>query len=193
MVKKLIISGYRGNELGIFNNKHPGIRIIKKALEDRLLVDLEEGLEWVLISGQQGVEIWAAEVVLSLKKQGIPLKLSITPPFSEFMSRWKPEKQAEFRQLTLAADFYQALTTGGYQGPWQFQERDKFLLRNSDGALLVYDEEQPASPKFFLDLIKSYQSQHPQYRLEQITSYDLNDTAEQIQWKEGQDNGASDL
>ena len=192
-MKKLVISGYRGNELGIFDTKHPGIRIIKQAIEDRLLNFHEDGLEWVLLSGQQGVEVWAAEVVISLKRQGIPLKLSITPPFSEFMARLNPEKQAEFQQLILAADFYQPLTTGGYQGAWQFQERDKFLLRNSEGALLVYDEEQPASPKFFLQLIQSYQAQRKDYSLEQITSYDLNDTAEQIQWKEGQEHGAIDL
>lgn len=192
-MKKLVISGYRGNELGIFDKQHPGIRIIKQAIEDRLRAFHEDGLEWVLISGQQGVEVWTAEVVISLKKQGIPLKLSITPPFSEFMSRLKPEKQAEFQQLIFSADFYQPLTTGAYQGAWQFQERDKFLLRNSDGALLVYDDEQPASPKFFLELIKSYQSKRQEYRLEQLTSYDLNDTAEQIQWKEGQENGIIDL
>lgn len=192
-MKNLVVSGYRSNELGIFDEKHPGIRIIKQAIEDRLRAYQEEGLEWVLITGQQGVEIWAAEVVLSLKSEGIPLKLSITPPFSEFMSRWKPDKQAAFQQLILSADFYQPLTSGGYQGPWQFQERDKFLLRKSDGALLVYDDEQPASPKFFLQLIQTFQQQNPEYELNQITSYDLNDTAEQIQWKEGLDNGSNYL
>lgn len=186
-MKKLVISGYRATELGIFDSKHPGIAIIKTAIKDRLLRYYEEGLEWVLISGQQGVEIWGAEVVVELKKEGIPLKLSITPPFSEFTSRLKPDKQAEFQQLVLEADFYQALTTGGYQGPWQFQERDKFLLRNTDGALVVYDDEQPASPKFFMELIGRYQETQPTFVVEQITSFDLNDTAEQMRWKEGDD------
>lgn len=87
----------------------------------------------------------------------------------------------------LVIDFYQALTTGGYQGPWQFQERDKFLLRNTDGALVVYDDEQPASPKFFMELIGRYQETQPSFVVEQITSFDLNDTAEQMRWKEGDD------
>ncbi|WP_342525658.1 SLOG family protein [Chryseomicrobium sp. FSL W7-1435] len=188
-MKKLVITGYRGNELGIFDTNHPGIKIIKTAIEDRLLRMIEEGLEWVLISGQQGVEVWAAEVVLSLKKQGHSVKLSITPPFADFTERLKPEKQAEFQQLRLAADFYQPLTSGGYQGAWQFQERDKFLIRNSEGTLIIYDEEQPASPQFFLKLIHDYRERQPTYYIEQVNSYDLNDTAEQLKWKEGEENG----
>lgn len=188
-MKKLVITGYRGNELGIFDSKHPGITIIKTALEDRLRLYVEEGLEWVLISGQQGVEIWAAEVVLSLKREGLPVKLSITPPFADFTARLKPEKQAEFQQLRIEADFYQPLTSGGYQGPWQFQERDKFLVRNSEGTLLVYDDEQPASPKFFLKLVQDYRERQPAYFIEQLTSYDLNETAEQLKWKEGESYG----
>lgn len=186
-MRKLVITGYRAHELGIFDSKHPGIQVIKTALTDKLLLYMEQGLEWVLISGQQGVEVWAAEVVVALKKQGYPLKLSITTPFSEFTSRLKPDKQAEFQQLILAADFYQPLTTGIYQGPWQFQERDKFLLRNTDGALVVYEDEQPASAKYFIELIKSYQNRQPTYYYEQVTSYDLNDVAEQLKWKEGQE------
>ncbi|WP_430623164.1 SLOG family protein, partial [Bacillus velezensis] len=63
-----MITGYKPHELGIFNDKHPGIAIIKKALEARLRTLLNEGLEWVIISVQQGVESWSAEVVLMLKK-----------------------------------------------------------------------------------------------------------------------------
>jgi uncharacterized phage-like protein YoqJ len=68
MVKRLIVTGYKPHELGIFDDKHPGVVIIKKALESQLIAQIDEGLEWVIISGQLGVEMWAAEVVLELKK-----------------------------------------------------------------------------------------------------------------------------
>lgn len=42
--------------------------MIKKKLIDLI----EDGLEWVLISGQLGVELWAAEVVIDLKNQYPP-------------------------------------------------------------------------------------------------------------------------
>ena len=39
----------------------------KKALRRKLTAFVEDGLEWVIISGQLGVELWAAEVVLKYK------------------------------------------------------------------------------------------------------------------------------
>ena len=63
IVKRLVVTGYKHHELGIFDDKHPGIRFIKKALEKRLVSLTDEGLEWVIISGQLGNETWAAEVV----------------------------------------------------------------------------------------------------------------------------------
>lgn len=79
----MIITGYKPHELGIFNDKHPGIPIIKKALENRLRNLLDEGLEWVIISGQQGVETWSVEVVLTLKEEFPDLKYAVITPFLE--------------------------------------------------------------------------------------------------------------
>lgn len=81
MIKTLYVTGYRPHELGIFNDKHPGVAIIKKAIEDQLRALLNNGLEWVVISGQLGVELWTAEVVIELKKDYPNLKYSIITPF----------------------------------------------------------------------------------------------------------------
>ena len=49
MIQSLYVSGYRPHELGIFNEKHPGIQIIKKAIENELRSLIEDGLEWVIV------------------------------------------------------------------------------------------------------------------------------------------------
>ena len=69
VIKSIYVSGYRPHELGIFNNRHPGLPIIKRAITERLEQLLEASLEWVIISGQPGVETWTAEVVIELKKE----------------------------------------------------------------------------------------------------------------------------
>ncbi|MET1015082.1 MAG: SLOG family protein, partial [Paenisporosarcina sp.] len=51
MVKRLIVTGYKPHELGIFDDKHPGLAIIKKALTSQLVAQIDEGLEWVIICG----------------------------------------------------------------------------------------------------------------------------------------------
>lgn len=47
-MKNLLVTGYRAHELGIFDNKHPGIPYIKKALSNRLKPLIEEGVEWII-------------------------------------------------------------------------------------------------------------------------------------------------
>jgi len=55
-MKRLVVTGYKQHELGIFKEDHPAIGFIKKALETQLVALLDEGLEWVIVSGQLGVE-----------------------------------------------------------------------------------------------------------------------------------------
>jgi uncharacterized phage-like protein YoqJ len=140
-MKTLLVTGYRAHELGIFDNKHPGIPYIKKALAARLLPLVEEGLEWVITAGQYGVDLWACEVVIELKRQYSGLKLGIITAHAAPEEKWKEEKQNEYRRIVSAADYYGAVSNAPYDGSWQFRARDDLLFRKSDGILLFYDEE----------------------------------------------------
>ena len=93
MIKRLVITGYKAHELGIFNDKHPGIGIIKKALENQLTPLLDSGLEWVIISGQPGVETWAAETVIDLQDLYPELKFAVITPFQEQEKNWNEAKK----------------------------------------------------------------------------------------------------
>lgn len=148
-MKNLLITGYRAHELGIFNNKHQGIPFIRKAIENRLIPLIEEGLEWVLTPGQYGIDLWACETVFSLKEQYPHLKCSIISAFANPEANWSEEKQEYFRDILKKVDFYAPVSKEEYQGSWQFKARDELLLRKSDGILLVYDEDAgEASPRF---------------------------------------------
>ncbi|MFS0574686.1 DUF1273 domain-containing protein [Sporosarcina sp. 179-K 3D1 HS] len=179
-LKRLVITGYKQHELGIFDEKHPGIRFIKKAIEKRLLSFLDEGLEWVLISGQLGVETWAAEVVLDLKREYPALQLAVMPPFLEQEKNWNESKQEAYHAIVAQADFYKPLTNKPYEAPWQFSEKDKFFLRNSDGLLIVYDEENEGSPKFVKRMADQF-AEKTDYEVFSITADDLQVVAEEEQ------------
>ena len=180
-MKSLYITGYRPHELGIFNDKHPGVAIIKTALENQLRILIEDGLEWVVISGQQGVETWAAEVVLELKKDYPELKYSIITPFLEQEKNWNEHKKATYLHIVSKADFVTSVTKRPYEAPWQFIEKDKFIIDNTDACLLVYDEENEGSPKYVHRLIQKYQEHHDNYTLLIINAYDLQTIAEEMQ------------
>lgn len=180
MIKRLVITGYKAHELGIFNDKHDGIPIIKKALESRLTPLLESGLEWVIISGQPGVETWAAETVIDLKDDFPELQLAVITPFEEQEKNWNDAKKQAYEFILAHADYTVSLTKRPYEAPWQFIERDKFLLRNSDGILIVYDEENDGSPKFMKKMAVSY-SEKSDYEVLTVAADDLQLIAEDMQ------------
>lgn len=77
----MVVSGYRSFELGVFQEKDPKIKVIKKVLKTTIQQYIEEGLEWILIGGNLGVEVWAGQVVVELQKEYPELKLGIIFPF----------------------------------------------------------------------------------------------------------------
>ncbi|AQQ51961.1 SLOG family protein [Planococcus lenghuensis] len=178
MLKRLMVSGYKQHELGIFDNQHPGIPIIKKALRNRLEPLLEEGLEWVILSGQLGVETWAAEEVMELQESYLDLKYAIITPFLDQEKNWNEAKQEKYEEITANADYHVSLTNRPYEAPWQFVEKNRFLLRNTDGLLLVYDDEKEGSPKFLKQEAERY-AEAADYEIMLISADDLQWTAEE--------------
>lgn len=180
MIQSLYVSGYRPHELCIFKEKHPGIQIIKKAIENELRSLIEDGLEWVIVSGQLGVEIWTAEVVIELKNEFPQLKYSVITPFLDIEKNWNEQRQQQYAYIISQADFVTSITKKPYEAPWQFVEKDKFIIQNTDALLLVYDEEHEGSPKYLKRLVEKYMERNP-YELFVITSYDLQIIAEELE------------
>ncbi len=54
------------------------------------------------------------------------------------------------------ADYVDSIFHTSYQGPFQFKQADQFMLEHSDQTLLIYDEEQEASPKFFKQMLVDF-------------------------------------
>lgn len=149
-MKNLLITGYRAHELSIFDQKHKGIPYIQQAITTKLIPLLEEGLEWVITPGQYGVDLWACEAVISLKKQYPQLKLSILTAFANHEEKWKEDKKKYYHDILKGVDYFGSVSKEPYNGIWQFTARDNLLFRKTEGLLLVYDEEAgEGSPRFF--------------------------------------------
>lgn len=179
-MKRVLITGYKAMELGIFSLKHPGIDIIKKAIKKQILSLMDEGLEWIIVSGQWGVELWAAEATLELRDIHKDLQLAVITPFLEQDENWNEEKKRIYQDLIKQANYVNSITKSKYMGPWQFKEKNKFLLRNSDGIILVYDEENEGSPKYIKEQAVQ-QALSKNYPIITINAYDLQCIADEGQ------------
>src|SRR5690625_92182 len=175
MMKIITVTGCKPMELTIFSEEDPRIEYIKKALEKRLIALIEEGLEWVLVSGQSGVEMWTAEVVLDLKET-YDIKIGIIPPFEQQESRWPEALQMKYQELLFTVDFSQPIYQGPYKGPFQFKARDQWMIEKSDASLLLMDEENPASVRYFYEAATEAED----YPVYMITPSDIDDVVEEI-------------
>ena len=58
-MKTVYVTGYKSFELNIFKDDMKEVDYLKQFIEHKLLQYIDEGLEWVLIQGQIGIELWA--------------------------------------------------------------------------------------------------------------------------------------
>ncbi|HLR79240.1 MAG TPA: DUF1273 domain-containing protein [Bacillota bacterium] len=177
-MKVLTVTGYKSMELNLFQESDPRIKFIKGAIKKRLIPFLEEGVEWVIVSGQMGVEMWAAEVVLKLQDV-YPIQLGIIPPFRNQDARWPDSLKAKYHHLLQACDFTQPIYEDDYKGPYQFQAKNKWFVSKSDGCLILMDEEFPGSNRFFYREAKRA-AEAGDYNIYLITPFDVEDVVNEM-------------
>lgn len=172
-MKTLYITGYKPYELGIFKNNQQEVRFIKLFLQDRIKAYIEEGLEWVIIQGNLGTELWAAEVVIRLKKH-YDIKLGIITPFLKHYEKWNEENQTYYQQICSKADYMNSVFLDQYKGGYMFQQANQFILDNTEGTLIFYDEEHEGSPKFFKQTLVDFTREN-HYTMDSISLFDLSE------------------
>jgi uncharacterized phage-like protein YoqJ len=177
----LYITGYKSFEFGIFKQNHPAVSFIKKAMKQRLEPLVEEGLQWVIISGQQGTELWAAETVFDLQQQFQDLKLAIITPYLQQEEKWNETNRGYYQSIVARADFVDSIYKSPYQSPQQLKMKNHFMIQKSDAMMIIYEEEKDGSPKYVYAEAKKY-GETNDYPILQITFDDLQQSAEESQW-----------
>lgn len=113
--------------------------LIKLALEREIKVAIKEGFT-VFISGMaQGVDIWAAEIVLRLRQKGQPIRLICASPFEGFETRWSSEWQERYKAIIESADYVKFVSPR--YSPSCFQMRNEWMVRHASRVIAVYNGE----------------------------------------------------
>lgn len=133
--KVIYVSGYRSFELGVFKENDPKIQVVKNVLKKELHQLAEEGLEWVLVSGNLGVELWAVQIVAELKEEYPELSLGILYPFSDFGNNWNEGNQEKKQLAEQLADYVEAVSHQPYQSPSQLKNHTRFILERAYSGL----------------------------------------------------------
>lgn len=184
-MKTVYVTGYKSFELNIFKEDIPEVTYLKAFIKHKLEQYLDEGLEWVLIQGQIGIELWTAEVVIELRESYPDLKLGIITPFYGHTSKWNEQNQAKYNKIVQEADFLESVHHTEYEGPHQFKQTDQFMLDHSDMSLLIYDEEQEGSPKFFKRMLVDFMKK-TNYTCDIVAFDELTEFINDLQWEQYQ-------
>lgn len=149
-MRRLWVTGYRAYELNVFKDDELKVEVIKDVLNKILVEKLNETTEsfWLLTGPNLGVDQWAAQVGLSLKKDYRQLKVAIMAPYEHFGQQWNDANQAKLSRLSQSVDFASAVTKGPYQSPAQLRAYTDFMVNYSDEAVIIYDPDQQGKPQW---------------------------------------------
>ena len=170
MVSVLVV-GYKAFDLGIFGDKDQRLKIIKAAIRRYLIYLLENGMKWLVFTGNLGFEVWVLEVAKELQEE-YNFQLATIFIFENQGENWNEanqEKLANFKNVDFIKYAYPS-----YENPSQFRTYNQFLLESTDGAYLFYDEENETKLKYLYQMMK----ENEQYHIKKLTFDDLNEMAE---------------
>lgn len=190
-MKRVWVTGYRAFELNVFKDDDHKVTVIKEVLSGILEEKLNETTSsfWLLTGANLGVDQWAAEAGLALKKDYAQLKVAVMTPYEQFGQRWNESNQAKLARLNQQVDFMSAVTRGLYQTPGQLRAYTDFMLNYSDEAIVVYDPDHEGKPKWDYDAMKRA-SEQQDYPVRLVDFDELQNAAEE--WGERQREQAED-
>lgn len=138
--KSCCFSGHRPDKLpGGYADTYGvgGNARLHRALTAQIKQSADEGFTYFICGMALGVDTWAAQTVLSLKKQGYPLYLVAACPCHGQESRWRPADKDVYRTLLAQADaVYIACET---YTPYCMNMRNRWMVEHASRLIAVFD------------------------------------------------------
>ena len=112
---------------------------IKKDLEKEIRQAVADGLNVFITGMARGVDIWAAQIVLQLRREGHGVRLICACPYDGFESGWSKEWQRQYKEILSAADFVKYVCEGYSRSC--FQTRNEWMVNHSARVIAVFNGE----------------------------------------------------
>ena len=121
---------------------------IKAALREEINLAIQDGLTVFITGMARGVDLWAAEIVLDLRKRNQAIKLICAIPHEGFEARWSAEWKHLYRYIQDNADLVRVIGKGYYSGVYQI--RNEWMVNHSARLIAVFNG-QPSGTKNTID------------------------------------------
>ena len=113
--------------------------LIKRDLEKQIRQAIADGLDVFITGMARGVDIWAAEIVLKLRRKGAPIKLICACPYEGFEGRWESSWQNRYQEILNEADLVRYICPD-YSTDC-FQIRNEWMVNHSARVIAVFNNK----------------------------------------------------
>lgn len=134
----ICFTGHRPARLGGYA-PNPIQNWVKQSLNDVIQKPINKEINWFVSGGALGVDLWAAEIVIEIKKQGKPVNFCIAKPFPSQASRWKEEAKAAYNNIIRKSDKIIEVSGGGFAA-WKMHKRNRWMVDHSKYVIAVWDQ-----------------------------------------------------
>lgn len=116
--------------------------------EARIVVELRKEIEQAIDDGyrmfltgmSRGVDLWAADIVIELRRYNKDLKLMCVIPFEGMEERWTVEWKKHFNMVRKKADLVQVLSN--QYSPDAYQIRNAWMVNHASRLIAVFNGDQ---------------------------------------------------
>lgn len=115
----------------------PGCALLKKTLAEQIKLLADRGVTDWLSGMAQGVDLWAAEIVLDLKEKNPALRLHCILPHEGQERKWAASERERYHSILRQADGVIYVNREYHDGC--MLERNRYLVDHSSVLLAVYN------------------------------------------------------
>ncbi len=105
-------------------------------METAILCAIQQGYTTFISGMAYGVDIWAGEIVVHLRKGNPALHLIAAVPYPDFQSRWPAYWKQKYNRLLNQSDLVRYISPYYHTGA--FQHRNEWLVDHSGLVIAVY-------------------------------------------------------
>ena len=149
---RVSFTGYRPEKLPFFSEDDPMCVELKNRLSKQIEQLIKDGADEFFSGMARGVDMWAAEAVLELKRTYPNIKLTAVIPCPEQADGWIDEDRDRYHAILEACD--KKLVISPHYSKGCMQKRNRALVDTCDILVAVFDG-QSGGTKQTVDYAKS--------------------------------------
>ena len=100
---------------------------------------IEDGFLTFITGMSRGIDMWAGEIVLKLRRQNSDIHLICTPPYEGFENRWNLSNKHLYHAILKKADYTKYICEN--YSKYCFQIRNIYMVDHSKRVIAAYNGE----------------------------------------------------